>query len=266
MTDLQLGLLVIGAVAVVAVVLYNRLQERAVRRDAKRKFASRHADVIVEDHPARREPTLEPLPRRAEAPSHPAAHPRADYVIEVSGVPRTALEQRFGGKAMVEDAQVALQLVSRRGVLGEAELLEFRSQVETLAARHGGSASAPEMRAALEAAAELDRACAEVDIQIALHVVGSIAAEPAQGPFKVTRRADGVTLLLDVPRTPDPGASYDAMVLAARALGGRLVDDNGNALDDRALAAIRAEVVAVGSRLAELGIEPGGPLALRLFS
>jgi hypothetical protein len=61
-------------------------------------------------------------------------------------------------------------------------------------------------------------------------------------------------------------ASYDAMVRTAQQLGGRLVDDNGNALDERALAAIRAELEAIRARLADLGIEPGSPLALRLFS
>ena len=267
MTDLQLGLLVIGGAVVAAVLVYNRLQEHAVRRAAKRSFASEHPDVITEDPATRREPTLEPLPRRPDPPSERRADPRVDYVIEVSGVPRTLLEQRFGGKALVDESQVALQLVSRRGVVGEAELLEFRTQVETLAANHGGSASAPEMRAALDAAAELDRVCAELDIQIALHVIGSSAPALPQGaPFKTTRRPDGLTLLLDVPRTPEVADSYDAMVRAARGLGGRLVDDNGNALDDRALGAIRAEVQAVGSRLAALGMEPGSPLALRLFS
>ena len=268
MTDLQLGLLVIGAVVVAAVLAYNRLQERAVRREAKRSFASEHPDVIAGDTAARREPTLEPLPRRRDVPPDRQADPRVDYIIEVNGVPRTLLEQRFGGRALVDDSQVALQLVSRRGVVGEAELLEFRSQVETLAASHGGSVSAPEMRAALDAAAELDRACAELDIQIALHVIGPSAspALPEGAPFKATRRPDGLTLLLDVPRTPELAPSYDAMVQAARGLGGLLVDDNGSTLDDRALGAIRAEVQAVGSRLAALGIQPGSPLALRLFS
>jgi hypothetical protein len=267
MTDLQLGLLVIGAVVVAAVLVYNRLQERAVRREAKRSFASEHPDVITGDTATRREPTLEPLPRRRDVPPDRQADPRVDYIIEVNGVPRTLLEQRFGGKALVDDSQVALQLVSRRGVVGEAELLEFRSQVETLAAGHGGSVSAPEMRAALDAAGELDRACAELDIQIALHVIGpSAPALPEGAPFKTTRRPDGLTLLLDVPRTPELAPSYDAMVRAARGLGGRLVDDNGNTLDERALGAIRAEVQAVGGRLAALGMEPGSPLALRLFS
>ena len=84
--------------------------------------------------------------------------------------------------------------------------------------------------------------------------------------FSVGQRADGVTLVLYVPRTPELSRTYAAMVEAARRLGGRVVDDNGNSLDERALAAIGVEVESLRGRLAEIGIEPGSPLALRLFS
>ena len=255
MTDLQLGLLVIGAAAVVAVLVYNRVQERAVGRQSQRDFAAPHADVLAEP--------------QAEVHAAPApAAPAIDYVIHVRGVPRAVLEQHFGARARVDEAQVALQLVSRRGAVSEAELLDFRSQVEALAAAHGAQVSAPEMRAALDGARALDRACAEVDIQIALHVTGvAPAARPEGQPFDTLPRPEGgVTFLLDVPRSADPAGAYEAMVSSARRLGGRLVDDNGNALDERALAAIGAELQATRSRLAELGIEPGSALALRLFA
>ncbi len=269
MTDLQIGLLVIGAVAVAAVLLYNRRQERSVRREAERAFGSRHADILAAA-PERREPTIGPPPGPA-APAAPRTDPRLDYVIRLSGVPLAALEQRFRGKALLfetEDAaHAALQMVSRRGVIGEAELSEFRSQAQALAASHGGKLSAPEMRRALEEAGALDSRCAQVDIQIALHVLGTQSLPPDSGAFQAVRRPEGgVTFLLDVPRTADLMASYDAMVRTAQQLGGRLVDDNGNALDERALAAIRAELEAIRARLADLGIEPGSPLALRLFS
>jgi hypothetical protein len=52
----------------------------------------------------------------------------------------------------------------------------------------------------------------------------------------------------------------------AAAHGGRLVDDNGRPLDEHALSVIRGELDAVRERLTELGIEPGSPLALRVFS
>jgi ZipA-like protein with FtsZ-binding domain len=280
---LQIGLLVIGAAAVAGVLVYNRLQERASRREAERAFGSQHADVLLKDPVERREPTLEVSshevpPQPPSRPSVPPSDPRVDYVLELQGTSAgavrpdwVALERRFARRAVLREAQgrklhAALQMVSRNGVVSEAELLEFRSQVETMAAAHRASVSAPPMREALEAAHGLDRACADVDVQIALHVLGTAEPDLKHEGFSVAPRADGVTLLLDVPRTPDLARSYAAMVKAARELGGRVVDDNGNALDDRALAAIGVEVESMRARLVEIGIEPGSPLAQRLFS
>jgi hypothetical protein len=257
---------------VAGVLVYNRLQERATRRDTERAFGSRHADALLDEPGERREPTLEPLPQASEpvAPASPQADPRVDYVIELQGaVPRSAwapLERRFGRRASLLDHAIALQLVSRNGVVSEAELLEFRSQAERIAAAQGARATAPPVNEALRAAQELDRACADVDVQIALHVLGPREQPPSGEAFGITRRPDGWTLLLDVPRTPDLARNYAAMADTARRLGGRVVDDNGNALDERALAAIGVEVEALRGRLEALGIEPGSGLALRLFS
>lgn len=258
------------------VLIYNRVQERATRRQAEQAFGSRHVDVLLDEPVERREPTLD-APPTPSGTLHHAGDPRVDYVLGLRGAAAAKLrphwspiERRFGRRATLSEADgtlhAAFQMVSRSGVVSEAELLEFRTEVETLAAAHGATASGPPMREALEAAQALDRACADVDVQIALHVLG--AADPdlkAEG-FSVVPRDGGVTLLLDVPRTPDLSASYAAMAQAARRLGGRVVDDNGNPLDERALGAIGVEVEALRSRLGEIGIEPGSPLALRLFA
>jgi hypothetical protein len=45
-----------------------------------------------------------------------------------------------------------------------------------------------------------------------------------------------------------------------------MVDDNGNALDERAVEAIALQLDAVGARLEAQGLPPGSPAALRLFS
>ena len=277
MSDLVLGLLVLGAVLFAGVLVYNRVQERA----AQRSFGSGSAldDALADEPPARREPVL------ARTPAAPPDN-KVDYVIEL-GFPRPAapavvlegwrpIEQRFGRRVLLAPAQsgswrAALQLVSRAGAVSEAELVEFRSEVETFASRLGATVSAPEMRSTLEAARELDRTCADSDIQVALHVVGpGIEADLGEQPFQVVRREDGVTLVLDVALTPDLGASYEAMARAGRALaaahGGELVDDRGNALDERALAVIGAQIEAVRQTLAAYGIETGSPLAQRLFS
>lgn len=280
-------MLVIGAAAVAGVLVYNRVQERATRRQAEQAFGSKHADVLLGAPPGRgepserREPTL--APETPVTPKPPApADPRIDYVLEVHGTSAgairpdwPALQRRFsrravlterGGNAKHAALHASLQMVSRNGVVSEGDLVEFRTQVETLAAAHGGQVSAPPMREALAAAQALDRVCADVDVQIALHVLGPVEPSIRHEGFTVGERADGVTLVLDVPRTADLSRTYAAMVEAARRLGGRVVDDNGNSLDERALAAIGVEVESLSGRLAEIGIEPGSPLALRLFS
>jgi hypothetical protein len=48
MSDLQLGLLVIGVLVLVGVIAYNKLQEMRVRRKAQAEFGSRHEDVLLE--------------------------------------------------------------------------------------------------------------------------------------------------------------------------------------------------------------------------
>ena len=276
MSDLVLGLLVLGAVLFAGVLLYNRVQERA----AQRAFAAKHPDALLDEPAPRREPVL-----HKPGVAHAAPHPGVDYTIDVTLARPTpeilegwaAVANRFGRRAMLVPGRdertwrAGLQLVSRSGVVSEAELIEFRSAVESLGARLGATLSAPEMRAALEGARTLDKACAESDIQVALHVIGQgIDAAPGEQPFQVVPREDGVTLVLDVAVTPELGRSYEAMARAGRSLadayGARLVDDRGNALDERALAAIGAQLEAVRQTLAGHGIETGSPLALRLFS
>jgi FtsZ-interacting cell division protein ZipA len=78
-----------------------------------------------------------------------------------------------------------------------------------------------------------------------------------------------VSLELDLPRTPDARRAFEAMArlgtqLAAQ-LGGRLEDDNGNLLDERALGAIAAQLDAVRTRLETRGLAPGSAEALRVF-
>jgi hypothetical protein len=288
---------------VAGVLLYNHLQERSAKRAAERAFggASR-PDVFLEPTArALTEPAPVPVARQSPPPQGNAMpDSRVDYVMHLTlngpvesaqlAQPLTALERRFARRAVLaasdgegwrriggdEEAgrftvlQAALQLVSRDGVVAESELLEFRAQVEALAAGIAASVSAPEMRQALEAAREMDRVCADADIQVALHVVGIAAVEAASShPFQTVQRGDGVTLSLDVGRTPHPVRAFEAMARAAAELaagGGRMIDDNGRPLDERALASIRAQVDAVCRALAERGIEPGSPLALRVFS
>jgi hypothetical protein len=341
MTEFQLGLLIIGALAVAGVLVYNRVQERGARRGAERFSGSRHPDVLLDSATRRREPTLDSedlaSPRVPGARDEVVLDGRLDYIIELvapgSNVVAAALElwepiaRRHGSRVTLLAAddkgswhraaaaagpdpsklRAALQLVNRTGIVSEAELIEFRSQVETLAAKIGASVSAPEMRQAIDGARELDQVCADADIQVALHLVApadkpferatlrlatrDLGLEPEEGHRFALRDGQGrvlyvigerdggdpkegtigaLTLLLDVPRVPEVGKVYESMVRCAghlaTLLGGEIVDDNGRALDERALTAIEAELVRISRALESRGIAPGGATALRLFS
>ena len=298
MTDLQLGLLVVGAAVVAVVLVYNRAQERKVQREVQRAFGSGgRADALLDERPHHfiEKPVHQPVP-----PADGIPDPRVDYTVELEIARGTLsatvlenwkpLEHRFGPRALLSGndgdgwrrvvagdvrsltaLRAALQMVSRTGVVSEAELLEFRSTVETVGAALGAQMAAPEMREALEQARELDAFCSDHDIQVALHVPGSrVEAFEGDHPFAVEPSDDGASLILDMPRTAQPARVFEAMARVARqaadASGGRVVDNNGNALDERALRAIEVELEAVRARLVAAGIEPGSELALRLFS
>jgi FtsZ-interacting cell division protein ZipA len=338
MSELQIGLLAIGALVVAAVLAYNRVQERRARREAERAFRSGHDDILLHEPVAAagaamvaEGPGVAPqeLPPPSPGMSQPdetaQPDPAIDYIIDFAGENSvaqaefreqwSAIERRHARRALLAGSadgkawRAGLQLVSRDGAIGEADLIEFRSSVETLAASVGAAVSAPEMRAAVEAARALDEFCAESDIQVVVHVTGGpfagtkirAAAEAAglaleEGgrfvmrddrqrplftlgaqdgqPFSAAAMRDaappGLSLELDVTRAPDTGRSFESMARLAHQLaalqGGSIVDDNGRALDERALAAIAVQLDAVRARLEARGVPPGSPSALRLFS
>ncbi len=102
-----------------------------------------------------------------------------------------------------------------------------------------------------------------------LYTLQNVRNEPFNVDTLRTSATNGVVLVLDVPRVPDPPRAFDQMKLAAKRMGhtlaAELVDDNRRPLDDAALAAIRKQVEAAGDALVDSGIEPGSPRALALF-
>ena len=320
MSELQIGLFAIGALVVAGVLIYNRAQERRAKSEAQRAFRSGHDDVLLDRSVAAHGPQNAAVADKTAQPD-----PAIDYIVEFAAghpVAQSALREQWNAikrrhtrRALLAGAvdgrswRAGLQLVSRDGAVGEADLIEFRSAVETLAATVGATVSAPEMRAAVEAARALDDFCAESDIQVVVHVTGGpfagtkirAAAEAsglaleADGKFALRndeRRLlytlatrDGtafsaaamsdaapqaLSLALDVTRAPDTRRSFESMARLAHqlasALGGSIVDDNGNTLDERAIEAIALQLDSVRAKLAARGLAPGSPTALRLFS
>src|SRR5262245_56632676 len=121
MSDLVLGLLVLGVCLFAGLLIYNHLQERSAARSAGRAFPSRHSDALLGEPAPRREPVF-------QANSLPDA--RVDYVIDLDKLLPAALvleswrpiEQRFGRRVLLAQAEdgawrAGLQLVSRAGVV-----------------------------------------------------------------------------------------------------------------------------------------------------
>jgi len=178
MSDLQIGLLAVGVLVVAGIFAYNAVQERRARRTAEQAFRSGHADVLMDGDTGRVEPRFEGPARRAP-PAEAAALPdaRLDYIIELelrqiasaAGVAAhwAPFEHRFAGRALLAASpdratwrplgaagscaavRAALQLASRTGPVGEAQLIEFRGAADTLAA--AGSPGARDALLALHA-------------------------------------------------------------------------------------------------------------------
>lgn len=64
MNELQLSLLAIGVAVIIAVLAFNRWQERKYRRQAEQRFAAPHDDILLNEEaaPVRVEPVLEAMP------------------------------------------------------------------------------------------------------------------------------------------------------------------------------------------------------------
>lgn len=79
-----------------------------------------------------------------------------------------------------------------------------------------------------------------------------------------------ITLVLDVPRTPDGVQAFQRMLHVAgqlaMALNGLVVDDNRVPLDENAARVILGKIKEFQKSMAERNIPAGGVLALRLFS
>ncbi|NMG71449.1 cell division protein ZipA C-terminal FtsZ-binding domain-containing protein [Parazoarcus communis] len=223
-SELQMGLIGAGVAAFVAIVAYNKWQERKHRRQAEKAFKSDHRDVLLEPgeapaearkadrkEPGEREPVIGDT-----APSFAAAAPRrvlpdlpevlderADCIIRIEAIepldaPKLWEAQRGALDGLsktvrwfaFDDAAnlwqplnahsagthhwfcAALQLVDRRGPIGEADYLRFSGGVQRVAEQFlAVPAGLPSRTEALGNATELDRFCADVDVQIGINVV-----------------------------------------------------------------------------------------------
>jgi hypothetical protein len=251
MTELQMGLIGLGATAVIGVLGYNKWQEYRHRKLAEAVLKPQHDDVLLADAPAkvapavrsepelrvelpaapaeRREPVLaDGLPAQAvgePAASEPAFRsvplPDDDEILELpaGSVPGSLLDPRLefivamelvdpvpasqiihsqydalrrvskpvhwvtfnernreweriapDSEAPVRRLRVGLQLVDRMGPVSEADLANFTGAIHALADELLAVADMPATRL-LDQAAEIDRFCAAVDLEIGVNLV-----------------------------------------------------------------------------------------------
>lgn len=104
----------------------------------------------------------------------------------------------------------------------------------------------------------------------ALFTVSNLDGAPFSAAAMRELQTQGLTLLLDVPRTINGVVAFDRMLASARqladALGGAVVDDNRAAFGDAEAHVIRGQVEQFQNRMTERGLPPGGELAQRLFA
>jgi len=189
-------------------------------------------------------------------------------------------------------------LSNRNGPLNGVDFSEFLEGLEALSLQFDAQYSKPDMVEALSRARELDSFCAAQDAQLMIHVETSVSlhqADLAQVAAEngLVERGNGrwvalepkgtilysvslgdrpnrISLSLDLPRTVLSQDPWGAMVDCARRLvarlGGHLVDDAAQALGPNQLEVIRGQLEQRASTLVAADIQPGSPLALRLFN
>jgi ZipA, C-terminal FtsZ-binding domain len=216
------------------------------------------------------------------------------------------------GQKRYRRVRAGMQLASRAGPASEEDIGAFCLGVQEIGLALGADLDMPDPQDAVRRAADLDRFCADVDVQVGLNVVAAdgetfpgtkiralaesagmqygkdgrfhrlsdggaelfglanLEAMPFHAETMRTLATRGVTILLDVPRAPSAATTFRAFVEFARqaehSLGGTLVDDNRKPINQAALDSIAMQLEAIHKTMSARGIEPGGPLALRLFS
>lgn len=238
MSDLQLGLLVIGVLVVAGVIAYNKWQEVRLHRKAHAEFGSRHPDVLLDgggaaespvpdvsgqtvpvgeqrgfsraiEHTLANEPPeaapLEPPPPAPVSAQGgprvleeavdfivsiecPTATPGADILKQAETLAHEAMHRPILWEALdpahgeweqpnpqrrYRRVRAGMQLASRSGPTTSEDLGAFCLALQEVSLALGAELHLPDLEDAARRAAELDRFCADVDVQVGLNVVAA---------------------------------------------------------------------------------------------
>ena len=236
MSELQLGLLGIGALVVLGVLTYNKLQEARLKRQAEEVFGSKHDDVLLGGKSGatasqrragsieRIEPTLSASPGEAATESG-LLDPRIDFIARleadkavggeaistaiVDSLPKpakavgwecynrqTASWEPLAATGEYEMLRVGLQLADRKGAASQQDLTEFSAMAQAVADSIGARCTLGAPAAALQRGQQLDALCADVDVQIGLNLVSRGGAVPGTR-IRALAEAQGLVLERD---------------------------------------------------------------------
>lgn len=203
MSDLQIGLVALGAILILLVVVFNWWQDRRVRRKMQDKFPETPVDPLMTQLEAeRREPTVriaETLADKKTEPAIPAEEidPNTEAVIDVH------FPQPIAGSELIEllraylrvdtkpvrlfastvnsehhayphneENYVAMQLVvllaNRNGPLTEIDWSRLWMAAQNLAQQLDGTVDGPEQKEVIARAQQLDALCATLDAQVGI--------------------------------------------------------------------------------------------------
>lgn len=208
---------------------------------------------------------------------------------------------RMGGEYRRLRAGIAL--ADRTGPLSTNVLESFCCAMEALADEFTAVVTMPPARDALARAVQLDRFCAEVDIQLSVNVlpgelpflrdglrVAALGAgmrlgddgllsfldvtgdsifnmQSVEDPFgNVTK----ISFVLELPCVANGEVAFDQMMIVSRkfaeAVGGVMVDDMDRPVSEQFIVPVRGQIKLLQARMVAEGVPPGSAMALRLFS
>jgi len=243
MSDLQLSLLVIGAVVVGAVYLYNWLQERRYRRSLGQAFGTSHDDVLLKAgvESARADGRLEPLivPAEPETPEPARRAPRGGAEAADGFDPLLDFVAEVEAETPLSESAIG-EFASQASAFGKpARMAGFDPQTGTWAEIGRGEGGLyPRLRVALQlvnrsgpvSAAQLSAFCDVVKV-CADRIPGAVTFPDVNSALKRARDLDafcaGVDIAVGVNVVAEGGSMFSGARIRelAQAAGFRLEPD-----------------------------------------
>jgi len=321
MSNLQIGLIILGLVLVLVVMGFNWWQDWRIRAQMHRHFPESGDDVLLGGEAAaeRHEPVLggaseEPaeIDARCEAVIDMVfvqpvdAHALTEALqplLQTAAKPVRVFAVRDEDQACLS-MQLAVLLTNRSGALSAIDWSRIWTQVQSLAAQFDCVVDGPEQDQVVQAAAQLDALCAELDATVNLQLplaqaqpVADLQRQALTLGFvmraqqcvwvdendhvRFTLVCHGATwdahvsvgrldLILDVPNTPADSQAFSRMAGVGRELAAQVqadvCDDQGRPLSAEAQPLVDEQLAQLYQRLEAAGFVPGDARCARLFA